>query len=313
MFDGALLEVNGPRTTVGVFGGLEPDALTLGFSNAIQDYGGYLQFHNEPGRAASWTFTTGAVGSLEASHANRVFGFIQASVNNPTFSFYGLQEVDYYPWWKVQLGEKQFSFTSQYANALVRASPWLSFGASYDRRRSVRLYRDTQNPETTFDDAYRQGYGGGVQLSGYKIRVGADWRRSTGGTAGRADSYTGTLSLDPVTPYRVNASLRATWYQNQNDSTLNNPLAQRSRGLLYSLWLGFEPAGPLHVNVNGGLRREDNLNTTTPQTSTWYGMDLDASVARAWYVSVSGLRQSDPANPGSSITSQLYASVTWRF
>lgn len=313
MFDGGLFEFNGARTTFGVFGGVEPDAATLGFSNAIQDYGGYLQFHAPAGKAASWTFTTGAVGSLEASHANRVFGFVQASVNNPTFSLYALQEVDYYPWWKVQLGENQFSFTSQYANGLVRASPWLSFSAFYDRRRSVRLYRDTQTPETDFDDAYRQGYGSGIQLSGYKIRVAGDWRRSTGGTAGRADSYTGTLGLDPVTPYRVGVSLRATWYQNQNDSTSTNPLAQRSSGQLYSAWLGFEPVGPLHVSINGGLRHEDNLNTTTAQTSRWYGVDLDAAVARAWYVAVSGLRQADPANPGTSTTTQLYASVTWRF
>ncbi len=313
LFDGGLLELNGTRTTIGVFGGVEPDALTMGFSDAIQDYGGYLQFHSAPGGPASWSVTTGAVGSMEARHANRIFGFVQASVNKSAFSFYGLQEVDYYPPWKVQLGEKQFSFTSQYATGLVRASPWLSFNASFDRRRGVRLYRDTQNPETTFDDAYRQGYGGGVQLSGYKVRFGGDWRRSTGGTAGRADSYTGTLGLDPVTPYRVGVSLRVTWYQNQNDSTLNNPLAQRSSGLLYSMWVGFEPLGPLHVNVNGGMRREDNMNTTTTQTSTWYGMDLDANLARAWYVSVSGLRQADPANPGTSTTAQLYASVTWRF
>jgi len=313
MFDGGLIEFSGPRVTVGAFGGLEPDAATLGFSNAIQDYGGYLQFHSPPGTTASWAVTTGAVGSLEASHANRIFGFVQASVNKSAFSFYGLQEVDYYPPWKVQLGEKQFSFTSQYATSLIRASRWLSLSASYDRRRSVRLYRDTQNPETTFDDAYRQGFGGGVQLSGHKVRIGGDWRRSTGGTAGRADSYTGTLGLDPVTPFRVGVSLRATWYQNQNDSTLNNPLAQRSNGLLYSVWLGFEPMGQLHVNLNGGLRREDNLNTTTTQTSTWYGLDVDANVARAWYVSISGLRQADPADPGISTTTQLYGSITWRF
>ena len=313
MFDGGLIEFNGPRVTVGAFGGLEPDAVTLGFSKAIQDYGGYLQFHNRPGSTGSWSVTTGAVGSLEASHANRIFGFVQASVNKSRYSFYALQEVDYYPPWKVQLGEKQFSFTSQYATALFRATPWLAFNGSYDKRRSVRLYRDTQNPETTFDDAYRQGFGGGIQLSGYKVRVGGDWRRSTGGSAGRADSYTGMLGLDPVTRFRVVVSARATWYQNQNDSTFNNPLAQRTSGQLYSLWVGFEPMGPLHVNLNGGLRREDNVNTTTTQTSTWYGLDVDASLARAWYVSVSGLRQADPADPGTSTTTQLYASITWRF
>jgi hypothetical protein len=313
MFDGGLIELNGSHATVGLFGGLEPDAATLGFSGAIQDRGGYIQIHNRPGTAGSWSFTTGAVGSYEASQANREFGFVQASASNSHFSFYGLQEVDYYPSWKVQLGEKEFSFTSQYANALFRPSRWLSFNGSYDKRRSVRLYRDTQNPETTFDDAYRQGYGGGLQLAGRKVNVGADWRRSTGGTAGGADSYTGTFGLDRFTPLKLGLSARVTWYQNQNDSTAGNPGAKRTSGQLYSGRLGLDPVGPLHVDFNGGIRREDNPNTTTMQKSTWYGVDLDASVARAWFVSFSALRQTDPANPGTITTTQLYGSVTWRF
>lgn len=313
MFDGGLIELNGPHVTFGAFGGLEPDAASLGFSSLIQDQGGYFQFHNRPGTVGSWSVSTGAVRSFEAGSANREFGFMQASASNSHFSFYGLQEVDYYPAWKVQLGEKEFSFTSQYASGLVRASRWLSFNGSYDKRRSVRLYRDTQNPETTFDDAYRQGFGGGVQLSGHKVHVGGDWRRSTGGAAGAADSYTGTFGLDQFTRLKLGFSARATWYQNQNDSTFNNPGAKRTAGQLYSGRLDFDAVGPLHIGVNGGLRREDNPNNTTMQNSSWYGVDLDASVARSWFVSFSGLRQKDPANPGTSTTTMLYGSITWRF
>jgi hypothetical protein len=313
MFDGGLIELNRSHVTVGVFGGLEPDATSLGFSPDIRDQGGYLQVHNRAGTIGAWSFTTGAVRSYEAGAANREFGFMQASASNSRFSFYALQEVDYYPSWKVQLGEKEFSFTSQYASGLIRPSRWLSFNGSYDKRRNVRLYRDTQNPETAFDDAYRQGYGGGVQLSGRKVHVGGDWRRSTGGTAGAADSYTGTLGVDQVTRFRLGFSARATWYQNQNDSTANNPGAKRTSGQLYSGQLGLDPVNLLHIDLNGGIRREDNPTTAMLQKSTWFGVDVDASVARAWFVSLSGLRQKDPANPGTGTTTQLYGSVTWRF
>jgi len=34
---------------------------------------------------------------------------------------------------------------------------------------------------------------------------------------------------------------------------------------------------------------------------------------RFLFVSLSGLQQKDPANPGTSTTTQLYSSVTWRF
>jgi hypothetical protein len=111
----------------------------------------------------------------------------------------------------------------------------------------------------------------------------------------------------------MGVSVRATWYQNQNDSTFNNPGARRTYGQLYSGRLGLDPAGPVHIDVNGGIRREDNPNNTTMQQSTWFGVDVDASVARSWFVSFSGLRQKDPANPGTIATTQLYLSVTWRF
>lgn len=313
MFDGALLELNGSHVTIGGFGGYEPDAATLDLSTEIRDFGAYLQFHNRPGTAAAWSFTAGAVGSYQAGMANREFAFVQASVNSRAFSLYGLQEVDYYPPWKVALGEKQFSFTSQYASLLLRPSRSISVNGSYDNRRSVRLYRDTQNPETAFDDAYRQGYGAGLQLAGGPIRVGGDWRRSTGGTAGGANSYTATLGLDQVTPLRLTAAARATWYQNQNDSTANNPGAARTHGQLYSCRVGFGLVNGVHVDFNGGIRREDNPMATGVQKASWYGLDVDMSVARAWFVSLSALQQKDPANPGTSTTTQLYSSVTWRF
>jgi len=313
MFDGGLVELNGSSVTVGAFGGLEPDAANLGFSRDIQDYGGYFQLHSKPGSRGTWSLTTGAVGSYQAAKANREFAFTQASVSSQHFSFYGVQEVDYYPSWKRKLGEKAFSFTSQYASAFLRPSTWLSLVGSYDKRRSVRLYRESVDPETQFDDAYREGYGSGIQLTGHRLRLGGDWHRSTGGSAGGSDSYTGTFGLDRLTAFRLGISVRATWYQNQNDSTASNPGARRTTGQLYSGRLGFDPLGPLHVDLNAGLRREDNPTAPALQKSVWYGVDVDLALARAWFLSVSGLRQQDPGNPGTSTTTQLYGSLSWRF
>ena len=62
-----------------------------------------------------------------------------------------------------------------------------------DKRRNVRLVRDFTNPETNFDDAYREGYGAGVQYAGRRFYLGGDWRRSTGATVLGANSLTATL------------------------------------------------------------------------------------------------------------------------
>ena len=314
MFDGALLELNGSHLTFGAFGGVEPDPADLGFSKEIQDFGGYFQLHNKPASASVWSFSVGAVGSYtEGGHHNREFAFSQASFSNSYFSFYGLQEVDYYPESFRALGTSAIGWSSQYAQGSIRPARWLSFNGSYDRRQNVRLYRDAISPETQFDDAYRAGYGGGIQLTGRRVRLGGDWRHSTGGTAGGSNSYTGTFGLDRFTPLRLGFSARATLYQNQNDSTLANPGARRTTGKLFSGRLGFDPVSLIHVDLNAGLRREDNPNNTTMQKSTWYGADLDLILARAWFVSFSGLRQQDPGNPGTSTTTQLYSSITWRF
>ena len=316
LFDGGLVEVNGRHLSVGGFAGWEPDAATLQFSGAVHDYGAYLTMHNAPGGLTSTAFTLGAVGSYQGSTERRQWGIAQANVSNRYLSLYLLQEVDYYPSWKLEGPNAEpnaVSFTSQFANASVRPKPWLSFNATYDKRRNVRVIRDFTNPETNFDDAYREGYGGGVQYSGRQFYLGGDWRRSTGATVLDANSYTASLGANRVAPLSLGFSLPATWYQNQNDSSAVNPNSIQTNGHLYSGHVSFDPVTRLHVDLNAGMRQEDNPSFTTLQKSTWYGVDVDLALARQWYFSFSGLRQQDPANPGTSSLTQVYSGLTWRF
>jgi len=316
LFDGGLMEVNGRHLSVGGFAGWEPDAATLQFSGAVHDYGAYATMHNAPGGLTSTAFTLGAVGSYQGSTERRQWGIAQANVSNRYLSLYLLQEIDYYPPWKLEgpnAESSAVSFTSQFANASVRPKPWLSFNATYDKRRNVRVIRDFTNPETNFDDAYREGYGGGVQYSGRQFYLGGDWRRSTGATVLDANSYTASLGANRVAPLSLGFSVRATWYQNQNDSSAVNPGSLQTNGHLYSGHVSFDPATRIHVDLNAGMRQEDNPVFLDLQKSTWYGVDVDLALARQWYFSFSGLRQQDPANPGTSSLTQVYSGLTWRF
>jgi hypothetical protein len=316
LFDGGLVELNGQHLSFGAFAGWEPDAATLQFSNAVHDYGAYLTLHNAPGGLTSSAFTLGAVGSYEGSTERREWGIAQATVSNRYVSLYLLQEVVYYRPWKLEgpnAESSAVSFTSQFANVSARPKPWLSINATYDKRRNVRLIRDFTNPETNFDDAYREGYGGGLQYSGRRFYLGGDWRRSTGATVLGANSYTATLGANRVAPLGLGFSVRATWYQNQNDSSAINPGSVQTNGHLYSGHLSFDPTNAVHVDLNGGVRQEDNPAFVERQKSTWYGVDLDVALARQWYLNLSGLRQRDPANPGTSQLTQIYSGLTWRF
>ncbi len=316
LFDGALVEVNGQKLSAGGFVGWEPDPSTLDFSSGVHDYGAYVTLHNRPGGMTASAVTLGAVGSYEGSTERREWGIAQASVNNRYLSLYVLQEVDYYRPWKLEGPNAEasaLSFTSQFANVSFRPKAWLSINGTYDKRRSVRLIRDFINPETNFDDAYREGYGAGVQYTGRMFYLGGDWRRSTGATVLGANSFTTTVGANRVAPLSLGFSVRATWYQNENDSTGLNPAAARTNGQLYSGHVSFDPVMMIHVDLNAGLRQEDNPTIAALQRSTWYGVDLDVALARQWYFSFSGLRQKDPANPGTSTLTQIYGGLTWRF
>ncbi len=309
LFDGALVEVGGSHLTFGAFGGVEPDKVNLGFSKEIQDFGGYVQLHNKAGRGIPWSFTTGAVGSYAGGKSNREFAFAQASVSSRVVSLYALQEVDYYRPWKVSLGENSISPTSTYLNGAVRPASWLSFNGGYDNRRSVRLYRDATNPAIAFDDAYRQGVWGGLSLMGHRTRVSGDVRFSDGAGAGKATSYTGTFGLDRFTPLHLSVTSRATWYQS-HASPDSTGFSLKNSGEIYVLRLGADPWQPIHVDLEGGLRKDRNPHNSPPSsTITWYGLDLDVSLARSWFLSLSGQREKSPG----FTTTLFYSSLTWRF
>jgi hypothetical protein len=309
LFDGALIEAGGSRLTFGAFGGMEPDKVNLGFSREIQDFGAYVQAHNRAGSRTAWSFTTGAVGSYAGGKSNREFAFAQASVSSRVVSLYALQEVDYYRPWKVSLGEKSISPTSTYLNASIRPIGWMSFNGGYDNRRSVRLYRDATNPAIAFDDAYRQGAWGGLSLIGHRALVSADVRFSDGAGAGKATSYTGSFGLDRFTPLHLSLTSRATWYQSRTaPDSLGTSL--KNNGQIYTLRLGGDPWQSIHVDLEGGLRKDNNPhNSPSSSTITWYGLDLDVSLARSWFLSLSGQREKSPG----FTTTLFYSSLTWRF
>jgi hypothetical protein len=299
LFDGGLAEVNGAHWTVGGFAGVEPEPANLGFSSDIQDFGGYLQLHNRPGTRTLWSLTTGAVESYRAGVANREFGFAQASVSSPYLSLYALQEVDYYRPWKVKLGETSLTPTSSYVSGSVRPVRWLALNGSFDNRRSARLYRDAVDPATQFDDSYREGVSGGIAFLGSRVRVSGDVHRSTGGTAAQAMSYTGGFGVDRLTRLSLSLSTRATWY---SSGSIN--------GQLYTGRIGFDPLAALHLDLNSGFRSEDDpVMASNRRRFTWFGVDADLNLARAWFLSLSAERESGP----DAVTTQLYGSLTWRF
>ncbi|HYL54570.1 MAG TPA: hypothetical protein VEU73_03220 [Gemmatimonadales bacterium] len=300
VFDGVMAELVQPNWSTGVFAGTQPDPIDLAFSSSIVQGGVYAQRHSRPGAAARWALTLGASGSYQDVHANREFAWLQGSYFDARLSAFVTQEVDYYRPWKLLPGMHVISPTSTFAFLHVHPSDLITFDGGFDNRRNVLLYRDIVNPETNFDDTYRQGAWGGLSFQpSRRVRVGFDVRASSGGPAGSANSYTASFAADRLTRLGATLRTRTTYYVNP-----------QLTGVLQSLTLGVDPGTRLHVELNGGVRSErDPTADPARTTATWEGLDADLTLARAWYLLVSATRQ----RGGLDGYDQIFTGLSFRF
>ncbi len=300
LFDGVMAELNEGDWSAGVFTGSQPEPLQLGWSGSVLELGGYTQRHSPPGATTQWSLTFGASGSYQDAHANREFAYLQGSYASSRVSTFITQEVDYYRSWKLLPGMQPVSPTSTFGIVRVRATERVTVDAGFDNRRNVRLYRDVTNPVTSFDDTFRQGAWVGVWLQVTRpLRAGLEARSSSGGPAGHADAYTLLFGADRLTRFGVNVRTRTTRYVNP-----------ALRGWLQAATVSVEPDARIHLEVNGGVRaEEDPLAVPSSVSVTWVGADVDVTAARAWYVMISATEQ----RGGADGYDQVYGGLSFRF
>ncbi len=301
LFDGALASIQRSRLGAGAFIGSEPDPSTMGYSTDIRSYGVYVEGRNAPGAATRWSLAGGAVGSYASGTVNREFGFLQASVNTPVLTLFAVQEVDLNRAWKAEAGDPSVTWTSTFATVMLRPTPWLNFQGGVDNRRNVRLYRDLVDPETEFDDSFRRGvWGGGSVLIGRHTRVGADLRRTLGGSepATSTSSLNTYANVDRLTP--LNLSIRGRYNQYR---------AVERTGSLQSLGLRIRPAAWMGLEASGGRRQESVGPEAEGRQMSWYALDLDVALGRSVYFLFSGSREQGSLAAGD----QVFLSFSYRF
>jgi hypothetical protein len=301
LFDGAYAEYRKERWATGGFVGTEPDPVNWSYSSDVRGYGAFFEYGNAAAADARWAITTGAVSSSQDGEINRDFVFVQGRYDNRELSAYLAQEVDVNRGWrKTAEGGDTFTATSTFASMRFRFGEALAVRAGYDDRRNVRLYRDLVTPETEFDDTYRQGYWAGLDgRAGRHVVWGVDGRRSSGGAAGAADSYTGTVGLVQLTRLGLAARERSTRYQSNT-----------AEGWLHSLSLSADLADWTRFEIHGGLRTETALASFVPEGNlNWFGLEWDAYVGRRWLFSLTA----DRNRGAEEDNDQYYANVSWRF
>ena len=307
LYDGVSAEVGRRFWGTGLFAGTQPEVGTMSYSRDVREYGAYVQAHNEGGGSQRWLFTVGAIGSYHANDPNREFAFSQLVLTSRWLSLFATQEIDYNRGWKTAAGERTIQPTSTFLSAQVRPSEAVTVFGGFDTRRSVRLWRDLQNPETEFDDRFRQGMWGGASVrAGRYLRVSADLRSSDGGdTSRRAIATSGALSVDGIGAAMLGFRARTTRY--------TSPWLE---GWLHSTSVSVSPMnGLLRFELEGGLRAESNrpgasvTGTVGDARVRWISLDTEVALGRSWYVMLSGTRETG----GWADIHQAYGSLSWRF
>lgn len=297
LIDGGLAEWQPSRLSLGVFGGTHPDA-DLGFSSKDAEFGVYARWSDSGTGDMRYATTLGWVRSQESGSFNREFLLLKGFLAGRGFHFFASQEIDVNRGWKTDVESGSLSWTSTYVNLRYRVSRSLSLRAGYDNRRRVRLYRDRETPESSFDDSYRQGFRAGVDgRVGRLLRAGLQFT-TNGGVSGDSRSYTGTLGL-PDLPLAVDLSSRHTRY--------TGPWAE---GWLHLIRLGRSLGSRVEAGAWWGTRSEEQtLALSSRNTLTWLGMDADVALGRGWHLFVSGeSTTSDVEDNG-----QIHTSLSYRF
>jgi hypothetical protein len=84
----------------------------------------------------------------------------------------------------------------------------------------------------------------------------------------------------------------------------------RQSGWLQSFVVGLAPSAVLHLDLNGGVRIEqDPLADPDRVRVTWLGADVDVSLARGWYLILSGTHE----RGGFEGNDQFYGGLSYRF
>lgn len=300
LFDGVLLERTGSRWGGGLFGGTEPEPVSLDFTTQVTEFGAYTQWRSPAGAPLRWALTGGWTISTDSGSFNREFLFLRGRVSGKRLFGTLSQEVDVNRGWKAVTEGASLSPTSTYLNLRYRLDPRVSVTASVDNRRRVRLYRDRETPESDFDDSFRQGIFAGVDTRPWRfLHLGVGMAHHLGSTGGNARSYTITSRILAPVPVAVEASTRHTRYTGPWIS-----------GWLHTVGISRRLGSRLDAEVHGGIRRETrDLAIPEPTRINWWGGNLDVSVTRGWYLLFSAER----TGGGDEDNSQIYTSLSYRF
>ncbi|MGE5178293.1 MAG: hypothetical protein ACM3PF_04280 [Bacteroidota bacterium] len=297
-FDGVSFEYGSPSWTAGLFSGFEPLRYGYDFDPGILWTGVYAGARGSS-PARQWGLTLGGMDAHDHGVPSRAAVFAQATYHDSRLSLFGAQAADLNSAWKQARGEPAISSTSTLVTANARLWTGVTLMGGYDGRRNVLLARDRETPETAFDDQFRQGGWGGLSIEpGWASRLDGTARWTSGGFAGTAWAWTGSVERHSIPPLDGRLSLRSSRVESNVE-----------RGWLHAASFSVRAGGASEIALSGGFQRTRDPFLGTLTKSAWQGLDADLGVGGRWYLQLQGQRET--GDEGKATTG--YAGFSWRF
>ncbi|MGE5176105.1 MAG: hypothetical protein ACM3JJ_06975 [Hyphomicrobiales bacterium] len=299
LFDGLLGELGGGSVTLGLFSGFEPAITGYDFDTGVLQSGGYVRYRTRPDAAVQgggrWSFVVGGLDTHDHGTPSRAALFAQSSYAATRLWMTAAQEVDLNSAWKQARGEPSVSLTSTFVTMRAQVAPRLALSAGYDGRRNVLLLRDRETPETAFDDRLREGAWTGLSANlGWKSRLDGSARWTSGGAAGTAWSWSGSLERASIPPLDGTVRWRATRVESRMQA-----------GWLHAATLSVRAAGASQLTLGGGFQDlRDPLGDVRTRIA-WESVDADLGIARRWYALVSAQREHGDEGNGTTVSTRL--------
>ncbi len=164
--DGALVERRLSRfARIGVFGGLRPRWQYREEAASLQKFGFYLTTTNGDRRGTYLEQTAAITGEYHRSTVSRELLYLQGYLAlAPRWSLSHIVEIDYNRGWRREREASTLTLSNLYLNARYRPNRIVSFGISYDNRRSYWSYETLSVADSLFDDQLRSGLRGQMNL-----------------------------------------------------------------------------------------------------------------------------------------------------
>ncbi len=300
VFDGLLARRAGKGIGYGILAGTQPDSKHYGLSGEIFEYGLFAEYKGKTPPGNRYSMTVGAIGTYLHGDIDREYLFLQTRLNRGRWMATLSQQADWNRGWRREMEDHALTPTNTFLLARVAITPQFSIDGGYDNRRSIRLYRSLETPETEFDDTYRQGIWGGVTQKLWKRnRIAFRVRARDGGSSPGTHSQTLSTSwgFPRFTGLRIRT--RNTRYRNT-----------RSVGWLHSWTLGANLGDRISTDVTYGIRREERIGDSSDNDRlAWTAIDFDFRVASYWYVNLSG----ETSEGQDEASRSLYSSASYRF